>query len=127
MTGQEADEAAILEMRQKHLDASLAQDIDTLVETFTEDGVEMPPGGPAVIGREAYRAHCEAMLQHAGDFSCSFDIAELVVSGDWAFERGIFECTMGDGSEDRGKYLWIYKRGTDGRWRFARIIYNQGA
>jgi ketosteroid isomerase-like protein len=55
MIEQGADQTAILEMRQKHLDASLGHDIDTLVETFTEDGVEMPPGGPAVIGREAYR------------------------------------------------------------------------
>ena len=123
----DADKTAILEIRQKHLDASIGHDIDTLVETFTEDGVEMPPGGPAVIGREAYRTHCESMLEHTGDFSWSFDIAELVVSGDWAFERGTFDFTMADGLQDRGKYLWIYQRGADGQWRFARTIYNSGA
>lgn len=127
MSEQDADKTAILEVRQVHLDASLAHDIDTLVETFSEDGVEMPPETPAVIGREAYRAHCAALLQHVGDFSWSFDIAELVVIGDWAFERGTFDFTMGDGSKDRGKYLWIYQRGTDGQWRFARTIYNSGA
>jgi uncharacterized protein (TIGR02246 family) len=126
MNDQTSDETSILEVRHRHLDAGLAHDIDALVETFTEDGVELPPGSPAIVGREAYRAHCEVLLQHAGEFSWNFDIAELVVTGDWAFEWGTFQFTAGDGSEDKGKYLWVYQRGADDQWRFARTIYNSG-
>ena len=69
MTGQEADEAAILEMRQKHLDASLAQDIDTLVETFTEDGVEMPALFQSSIDTPPQHVTPNPAPHHAQDFT----------------------------------------------------------
>jgi len=123
----DTEKGSILEVRQRHLDATLARDLETLVATFADDGVDMPPGAPAVVGRDAYRTYCTSMLERMGDFSWAFDIAELVVTGDWAFERGTYSIIMGDGSEDRGKYLWLYQRDADGHWRFARTIYNPGA
>ncbi len=123
-----AEEEAIRQVRQEHLDAAKAHDLDKLVATFAEDGVEMPPNSEPIIGRDAYRTYCEATLSQMGDFDASFEAVELVVSGDWAFEHGTYTVSFSlpdsQPVEDRGKYLWTYKREADGKWRFARICFN---
>lgn len=52
-------------------------------------------------------------------------MTELVVNGDWAFERYKYRVTdtsrkNGSVSKDEGKAMLIYHKGTDGRWRVAR-------
>jgi uncharacterized protein (TIGR02246 family) len=108
------------------MEATLAHDLDTIVATFAEDGVELSPGVPPVIGRDAYRDHCRQMLEQAGDFGFSFDQAELVVNTDWAFEWGTYSMTVQGETVDTGKYVWIYKKEANGEWRFGRVIYNSG-
>lgn len=62
-----------------------------------------------------------------GAFSFSFDEAELVVNGDWAFEWGTYSVTVQEETVETGKNLWIYKWEADGLWRFGRTIYNSGS
>jgi uncharacterized protein (TIGR02246 family) len=94
MTDNTNDTEAIRKVRQEHLEASMAHDLDTIVATFAEDGVELSPGLPPVIGRDAYREHCQGMLEQAGEFGFSFDQAELVVNTAWAFEWGTYSMTV---------------------------------
>ena len=127
----ETDEAAIRRVRQAHLDAAEAHDIDALVSTWAEDGVELPPNEPPTIGKEAYRARCERVLGEMGDYDSSFETAELEECGDWAFERGTFvvrsrAAPVRGEAEQRGKYIWIYRRQPDGTWKWARAIWNAG-
>jgi ketosteroid isomerase-like protein len=59
----------------------------------------------------------------------SYEPSETVVSGDWAFQRGIerIRATPRGGGPTREhvqRALVIMRRGEDGRWRYARGMTN---
>ncbi len=95
---------------------------------FTDDGMQMPPGFPRNVGREAIRAWAQAFL---APFDANFAITPdevQVVSADWAFETGTWEITLtpkagGEPVRDVGKYITVHRRQPD-EWAMARDIWN---
>jgi uncharacterized protein (TIGR02246 family) len=128
----EVDVTGIQRVREAHVAALNAGDVDAWVSLFTEDGVQMPPNAPANVGREAIRAWSRAFL---GAFRAAFalTVAEVQVAGDWAFERGAYRITLtpkagGEAIRDLGKYITLYRRDSGGAtWRIARDIWNTDA
>jgi uncharacterized protein (TIGR02246 family) len=110
--------------------ADNAGDLEAVMAAYTEDAVLLPPGGSPIAGGAAIREHYAGLF--AGltmDFTVSSE--ETVVSGDWAFNRGI---TAGvtqsreDGAPTRHRdhYFAVLRKGADG-WRIARLIWNPAA
>jgi len=65
------------------------------------------------------------------DLVPAFECEERLVSGDLAFERGwdvqeIRPRTGGDVRSQRQRVFLILRRGSDGRWRFARGMSQPG-
>jgi uncharacterized protein (TIGR02246 family) len=123
-----ADVVAINNVRAAHIAALNDGDVDAWVAAFTEDGVQMPPNAPANLGRESIRVWSQAFL---APFSVEFTLAvdEVLVAGDWAFERGMYTITLtpeagGESMQDIGKYLTVYQRYPSGVWGMARDIWN---
>ena len=58
--------------------------------------------------------------------SGKYDIEDLQLAGDWAFEWGYFTATARESSGNtvnmRGKMLRVMKRQSDGSWKFARVM-----
>jgi len=104
--------------------AGRASDVEELVGLVTEDAEFWTPGVPPLKGREAVRAgFSPAFAQFEVDQD--FQRQELVVSGDWAFARGleINRVTPRVGGTEivrRQRAFMVMKRGDDGQWRFAR-------
>jgi uncharacterized protein (TIGR02246 family) len=113
----------------KEYSASLnAGDIDRWVALWTDDGVQMPPDEPPVIGKEKIKARNGAVLQ-----KFKFDIGvtnqEVKTSGDWAYSRGVYKATLtpkqgGTSIPIDGKYMTILARQPDGSWKIHRDIFN---
>jgi len=105
----EADREGLATLGEDFSAAMKAGDADALAALYTEDAILLPPGSPAVRGRDAIR-----------DYMATFPpIAELSVTeegfegiGDTVYAYGFFEMTLDlPGSPtDRGKYLDIRKR-----------------
>ena len=95
---------------------------------MAEDVVMMAPNMPTVTG--APNAD-QAMRQlfAAFDVQIRYTSSEIVVTGDWAFDRGVYSQTLtpkqgGAPLRETGKYLWLYRRTPDGSWKQARVIWN---
>lgn len=124
----EADVEAIKAVNQQCLSAIKAGDLDTIVDLFTDDGVFMLPNEPTLTGKDAIKSRLQTDMDKF-TFDESWASEEIVVFGDWAFDRGSSKVIMtpkegGDSIEDNGKYIWIFKRQPDGNWRYARCIWN---
>ena len=124
----EADVEAINAVRDAFAVAYNAGDAAALVALLTDDVVLMPPNEPALVGSDAYQSWTEALFEQ---FTTELTIMseELVVAGDWAFDRGVYTQTLtstagGDVIQDSGKYLVIFQRQADGAWKVARDIWN---
>jgi uncharacterized protein (TIGR02246 family) len=123
-----ADLSAIDKVRDAHVAALNAGDAGAWSAQFADDGVQMPPQGPANVGKPMIASWCHAMLnQFRVQFALS--VHEVHVAGPWAFERGDYTISLtpesgGSPMQDSGKYITIYERQPTGTWRMARDIWN---
>jgi uncharacterized protein (TIGR02246 family) len=129
--GSQVDLEAIDTVRDAHIVALNAGDAEAWVAQFTEDGVQMPPGAPAGVGRAMIRSWSQAFLdQFRVQFALVVD--EVRISGDWAFERGGYTISLsskagGPQMQDIGKYITVYQRKPGDTWRVARDIWNSNS
>ena len=99
-----------------------------LADLVTADYEAWTHGAPAMRGPEIVVAVMSvALARHSVEQA--FEAMETVVSGDWAFQRGIerIRATPRDGGAPvtaTQRALLILHRGGDGRWRYARGMTN---
>ncbi len=143
-TSTEADVDALNRVRETHDGAVNAGDLEAYLAVFAEDAVSMPPNEPPVVGKEAFRVWAQGLF---GQFSFEETMSseEVVVTGDWGFDRGTYtirptpkvarEPVEGTSIEQpeigreldyaqTGKYLWILKRQPDGSCKIARDMWS---
>jgi ketosteroid isomerase-like protein len=94
-----------------------------------EDVFFMPPGEPAVRGRDALRKWMTGFLAQSRTSSLTLADREVLVGSGWAVELGTFEWALqpaagGSPVVDRGSYMQVWKEQADKTWRFAREVYN---
>lgn len=125
-----ADIATLHEIRERVSRAENTGRFDLMKPDLAEDVIVMAPGMPAVSGLAAATAFMEGFLK---DFSLEvkYSSEEIVVSGDWAFDRGtawqrITPKAGGASVEEPNKYLWVYRR-VNGAWKHARVTWNSSA
>ena len=121
-------EEAVDRLRQDFNAAYNAADAAAIANLVTEDVVWMPPGNPAVEGRQAVKDRYAAQFK---ELAPRFELhpGEIQASCTWAFLRGSYTRTdtPRQGGEPIGykcKYLMIMQRQPDGGWKIARDIWN---
>jgi uncharacterized protein (TIGR02246 family) len=104
-----------------------ARDLKQLTTNFyAEDAQFLPPNQAAIIGRPAIQ---EALGQiAAGIQKLTWKSDKIEVSGDLAYAIGRHQVTIktASGAEihDEGKYVIVYRRQQDGKWRAVADIFN---
>jgi len=99
-----------------------SQDIDALVNLYTQDARLLPPGGEMSVGHDGIRAAFGAMID-AGHKGVT-NIVEATVSGDVGYIVGTFTLAVDGKQIGSGKYIETWRRGDDGQWRIANDIFN---
>jgi uncharacterized protein (TIGR02246 family) len=123
------DATAAVNQVWKEYSASLnAGDMDRWVALWTEDGVQMPPDEPAVVGKELIRARNQRVADQF-TFDIGITNAEVRTAGDWAYARGTYRASLtpkqgGKPMPIDGKYMTILARQADGSWKIHRDIFN---
>jgi len=124
----EADIAAINELYNQSTLAVSTGDAELYLSIFTEDAVVMPPGSPAVIGKEELRPPIEGLFG-LFDLKLPYTVDEIGVPGNWAFARSSFQYSMtpkedGETTTSPGEQLDILKRQADGSWKIYIQCWN---
>lgn len=105
-----------------------AGDVAGWSNAYAEDAIVMWPNGPASRGRAEREATVKAMLGTASVSNVKFTTEDLTVMGDMAIEAGTYAMTVtpkgGPATEDKGKYMTMWKKQADGSWKIARDINN---
>ena len=120
--------AAVNAISTRYSSALNAGDLDSWLSLWTDDGIQLPPGEPPVVGKDQIRARNQGLLDEF-TVNLSSTSAEVGVAGDWAFDRGAYTATLTPKGGGRtipidGKYLTILKRQPDGSWKIYRDIFN---
>jgi ketosteroid isomerase-like protein len=107
-----------------------AKDVLRATSLYVEDAVLLPPNGELIRGLAAIEACWKQLLAQGLSEIRSRSLASGS-DGDLGFETGEFELTIrvpgGPIVQDRGKYLNVLRRGTDGRWRITYDMWNSSS
>jgi ketosteroid isomerase-like protein len=123
------DRAAILRVDSTFTMAANTGSLDSVTAIYTEDASLMPPGEPAVTGREAIRQYWGRVMDR---YTLRYDLGmdELEGRGDLAYQRGHYKLTASPKAKgaaamsDQGKFVTVYRRGAMGAWGVVIDMYN---
>jgi ketosteroid isomerase-like protein len=124
-----ADESAIRTADIEWSKAAGTKDVEKTIAFYSADAIVMPPNSPQATGKESIRAIWKGLLGAPG-FSGGWKPAKVEVakSSDIAYVTGTYEFTENDASgkpmTDKGKYVEVWKKQTDGSWKCAVDIFN---
>ena len=107
--------------------AQSTKDPDKFMSYMAHDATVYAPGEPAQKGAATIRTKFEEMSRAPG-FSLTWtpDKADVAKSGDIAYTTGSYEVTMAGGTE-KGKYVAVWKKQSDGSWKVTDDIFNPNA
>jgi len=103
------------------------KDIDKFMSYFAPDASIYPPGMPVETGAPAIREAFTKMSASPG-FAIQWTAtkADVSASGDLGLTAGTYEMTMG-GAAEKGKYVTVWKKQSDGSWKVTDDIFNADA
>lgn len=110
-------------------EALAAGDVDRMASIVTPEAEFWSPGQAPIRGREAVKAAFRPFFERYR-MRQEFDRHELIVTGPWAFMRGLevnrlTDRTSGEESCVRQRAFSLMQRGSDGAWRFHRGMTSQ--
>ena len=122
-------DAAIRQVADAYVKATLAGDAKAIAALYTEDAVEMPPNVPSVRGRAAIEQYYTKLFSgdtKVGQFALTH--LESRAAGDTGYDVGTYKQSMNppgqtSATSDTGKYVVVLRR-IQGAWKVAYAIYN---
>ncbi len=124
MQGNRTEAFEIINRITEHfVDAVKQQDVDALVQLYTEDGQHFREED-APKGREALRAfHQEDVNNSQGEAPSTFSamVTEAELLGNMAYGVGTWAFTRQGKAEAKGKWMSIYKN-EGGEWEIHRVM-----
>jgi len=115
-------EAAVRRMTHEWVLACNTKHLDDLLDLYVADTLVLRSNYPPVRGVAAVREFFFGALE-AGLGDVEVEPLRLEVAGDLAYEAGRCKALVpgasGKRREERGKYLWVFSRQTDGEWKLA--------
>jgi ketosteroid isomerase-like protein len=109
--------------------AAAAKDVDQTIAFYSDDAIVFPPNATSAATKDAVRNVWKDMLATPGlVITWQPTRVQLAKSGDMGWVSGTYELTINDASgnptNDRGKYLEVWEKQTDGNWRCRADMWN---
>lgn len=115
--------ADIDEFNARLVTALEAQDVEGVVNCYTDDGFLLAPGSPVVVGKDALRNWWQAFFANGFDSAVMTTHTVVEEQPDLVIEVGTYEMNLrdadGNAFADRGKYSIVYRRGADGKLLYS--------
>ena len=122
-------ERILMELDLQRSKAAAAKDLEQTITYYSDDAIVLPPNSSSATTKEAIRNVWKELLA-SPELVITWKPArvELAKSGDMAWVNGAYQLTMKDPSDrpinDHGKYLEIWKKQTDGKWKCGADMWN---
>jgi ketosteroid isomerase-like protein len=123
-----ADEAAIRDADAQWSKTAGANDLDGTVAYYVDDASLLPPNAPIANGKQAIRALWATILVPGTSISWQATKVEVARSGELASIMGVYQLTVkdpkGNPVSDKGKFVEVWKKQPDGKWKVVADIFN---
>jgi uncharacterized protein (TIGR02246 family) len=128
-SNREADERAIRDLDAEWAKAAAEKNVDQVMTSYADDASMFVPNEPIAMGKPAIRIEWTKMTSNPG-YALSFSPSRVDVAkaGDMAYEFGVYSLMLtgpdGKPINDRGKYVVVWKKQPDGKWKVVADIIN---
>jgi ketosteroid isomerase-like protein len=128
-SGNQPVEQLLRDLDARWAKAAAAKDVEQTIAFYSDDAIVFPPNAASAATKDAIRNGWKEMFASPG-FVISWQPtrAQVGKSGQMAWVSGTYELTMNDASgkpiNDRGKYLEVWEKQTDGNWKCAADMWN---
>lgn len=128
-SGTQSVEQLLRDLDAQWAKAAAAKDVEQTIAYYSDDAIVLPPNETSAATKEAIRNGWKDMFASPG-FLITWQPTRVQVgkSGEMAWVSGTYELTMNDASgkpiNDRGKYLEVWEKQTDGNWKCAADMWN---
>lgn len=116
------DEQGIRSVIDTWVRASASADVHTMLSLLSDDMVFIVPGQPP-FGKKEFKAAWDGPMKGAKVLADA-DVEEVLISGDFACSRTHLAVSIatpdGNTSRAKGYTMTLFRKQSDGRWRFAR-------
>jgi ketosteroid isomerase-like protein len=124
-----AQETAIRQADLAWSKAMTDKQLDATVSYYAEEASIFPPNAPTATGKNAIRNVWALFFAMPGFLvTCHPVKIEASRSGDIGYTQGPYDLAFSDARgntvKDRGKYLAVWKKQSDGAWRVVADIFN---
>jgi ketosteroid isomerase-like protein len=120
-----SDIAAIRETEKALAEAFESPDPAAWVDFYTDDAIFVGPGAPAIEGRSTFLE----VAPEVGMSSVEIVAESILGTGDFAASLGraswVSRASGSDAPRVRRRFLMVWRREPDGRWRIAREMLNE--
>ena len=109
--------------------AAATKDVDLTIAFYSDDAIVLPPNAASAETKETIRNVWKDLLATPG-LVIRWEPArvQLARSGETAWVNGTYKLTMNDPSgkpvEDHGKYLEVWEKQADGKWKCRADMWN---
>jgi len=109
--------------------AAAGKDVEQTIGYYSDDAIVLPPNATSAATKETIRNVWQDMFASPGlVITWQPSRVQLAKSGEMGWVSGTYELTMNDASgkpiNDRGKYLEVWEKQTDGNWKCAADMWN---
>jgi uncharacterized protein (TIGR02246 family) len=113
-------------------EAVASKDLERIVAFYADDASILPVAEPMVSGRDAIRKEWGNILSIPGfQNATTTTTVEVSRAGDLGYTQGTYSTTFdlidGTAGTEHGKWVSIWKKQADERWKVAVEIYNTDA
>ena len=126
----DADIKAVKDVEVAWVKDIATKDADKFTSYYSDDASLLMPNVPIINGKENIRAALKPMLADP-NFALTFQStrAEASKGGDFVYTVGTYSMTVSNPKDkkpvtDKGKYLTVYKKQTDGSWKAVADMNN---
>jgi ketosteroid isomerase-like protein len=111
----------------QHFSQAISErDVEKVLAHYPDNIVFMPPNSGTMRGKEWVKGYWETRFKD-GAVSLTLESRDVAGHGPIAYENGtytmIVRADSGEESRDRGKYLFVLRKG-NGQWRYEYTIWN---
>lgn len=110
--------------------AAVARNIDVLASFYAEDGIAYPPNEPAAVGRAAAKKVWAGYFANP-TFQISWKATSAGAEQRTGWTVGTYQASFkgpdGKSVAEKGKYVTVWRKDTDGKWRAIHDIWSSDA
>jgi ketosteroid isomerase-like protein len=100
------------------------KDVEKTVSFYSNDAVVLPPNAAMVTTNDGIKELWKAFVDGLTAINWKTTHVEVAKSGELGYITGTYEMSGKNGSNDRGKYLEVWKKQADGSWKCGADMFS---